>query len=571
MNNLELSFYSSTTSYASTDNNGLMINRLQSSLYDTYEGNKTIYKSQVGNLVPIQESSVSYRQNDGSRVLIEERSPHQCSNNIDNYIQSKSDSIPQNVPISSFCGTPPLVVSRNISELDHELPHELQTQMSTISENKEQSIPELPVKQIEMVPINNKTSVDILEKLNSAHSLCENQDYMLYTPIESHNSDTLSASIPGYSKKPLMSSNSTPLICNTQSLRRLTEREIRYAFKQEWRKQLYNDKKFADEMYLLSILSKSVYLCEFTYTLESRSLRWDERPFDANNDVDTEENGLPPSMWSLSVPLPSDSFDHTYTKKISHTDTIDICPDCKGQGHIYCKQCDTPTLYTEYKLNSSSSSSTIPPKLATPPLYVCNNCQNKKYTFCKRCQGTGKIVHYVLMTIIQHTEHINKSFMCHSKEIEVATSTSSHVSMSSPSLRSLDSTDNTIQSSFSSSSSLNTDTHSPIAIDSIPFFIVYSEPVLLGTVEGNSIDISSLKSISSLTSIYNDLQHDIENIALDNDTIIIHQSISLYYKPFIQVQSRYEGQDVLFYIYGPNNKCYLEESTPLLQQCCSIF
>ena len=103
---------------------------------------------------------------------------------------------------------------------------------------------------------------------------------------------------------------------------------------------------FADKSLLKSVVAEVTYLFEVQGEYEERQQKTEETPYRGGS---IDDQGIPPPIWSMPVPVPGTFEKASYRFLIPHTDRVETCGGCSGRGRKTCSMC-----FGRGKMNCSS-------------------------------------------------------------------------------------------------------------------------------------------------------------------------------------------------------------------------
>lgn len=131
---------------------------------------------------------------------------------------------------------------------------------------------------------------------------------------------------------------------------------------------------------------------------ERRKTAWTHRPYHGGM-VDGPHNGPPPGTWQIPTSKPKEFGEETYKKPVPHTEEVRTCWRCYGRGQIRCTRCrgrghvDCPSCSGGVKSDGERCGRCRGGRLR------CTTCGGDGLRRCFTCEGSGRLCHYLLLTI----------------------------------------------------------------------------------------------------------------------------------------------------------------------------
>lgn len=184
-----------------------------------------------------------------------------------------------------------------------------------------------------------------------------------------------------------------------------------------WNDQRYFHIKYlGDKIFIKGIVPFTAYTVQLRSQYEDRSVRQASVAF-AGGYVD--QAGKPPGPWEVPVQQPTDFEKRTEQLPIPHTDRVQMCPECVGQGQLGCPQCSGSGRSlcmwcrgTGYRQRPEFRTERDPMgNMVTRQIFVsercscdggrvtCGTCGGNGRVVCSSCEGSGRVKVFDQLTV----------------------------------------------------------------------------------------------------------------------------------------------------------------------------
>jgi hypothetical protein len=179
---------------------------------------------------------------------------------------------------------------------------------------------------------------------------------------------------------------------------------------------LFRIKYLGDKIFIKEIVPLTAYTVQLRTQYEDRSVRQASVAF-AGGRVD--QAGVPPGPWEVPVKRPADFEKRTETLPVPHTDRVQMCPQCAGQGKVGCRQCGgsgrAPCMScggTGYRERQEMRSERdLQGNVSMRPVafrercscdggrVTCSACSGNGRITCSTCAGSGQVKTFEQLTV----------------------------------------------------------------------------------------------------------------------------------------------------------------------------
>jgi hypothetical protein len=95
-------------------------------------------------------------------------------------------------------------------------------------------------------------------------------------------------------------------------------------------------RNMGDKIFVESITAGAAYTLRLQTHYEQRRTRQATRPYRGES---VDDRGRPPDKWELAVPRPRPFEERSDTLQVPHTERVEMCGTCSGQGRVTCTVC----------------------------------------------------------------------------------------------------------------------------------------------------------------------------------------------------------------------------------------
>jgi hypothetical protein len=207
---------------------------------------------------------------------------------------------------------------------------------------------------------------------------------------------------------PTDSSVSSPAKLSTDKVRHILNRWSGDGF---FRVPRLGDKAAVDE-----VVAHSSYAVRLWSEYEERSVSRASKPYPGGP---VDDRGQPPEPWTITVRHPTDFEDRTEQVPVPHTDAVQTCTSCAGEGLTTCMTCQGWGTVNCPTCNGRGFRERQVPKTETGPSGVpttsfetvrenctchggkvtCTPCAGRGKVTCAGCAGSGRVKTYDLLTV----------------------------------------------------------------------------------------------------------------------------------------------------------------------------
>lgn len=173
--------------------------------------------------------------------------------------------------------------------------------------------------------------------------------------------------------------------------------------------------QLGDRVRISQILPCFSYSLHLLTQYERRSLSNEETPY-RGAPVDS---GVPPDPWSVPVRRPTQFEDRTERLPLPHSERVERCGECDGDGEVTCGWCHGSgtvtcsscsgrgyTEHTEYFTETDGNGNTSNRTETRRDSCGCGNgqvscarCGHSGRVRCDRCEGEGRLLTFQLLTV----------------------------------------------------------------------------------------------------------------------------------------------------------------------------
>ncbi len=167
-------------------------------------------------------------------------------------------------------------------------------------------------------------------------------------------------------------------------------------------------KNMGDKIFVDQISPGVAYTIRLQTHYEQRKVRRAAEPYHGGM---VDDRGRPPNPWDVPVRQPASFEERTEIVPIPHTERVQMCPDCAGQGRIGCPRCmgqgQMPcpwcggSGYVEQSvadIGRDAQGNQIPASRivrrqcsCSNGQVVCSECNGNRVLRCSGCAGSGEI------------------------------------------------------------------------------------------------------------------------------------------------------------------------------------
>jgi hypothetical protein len=172
-------------------------------------------------------------------------------------------------------------------------------------------------------------------------------------------------------------------------------------------KGLFRLKNMGDKIFIDAITPGAAYTIRLQTHYEQRKVRHTQAPFSGGP---VDDRGRPPETWDITVRRPGPFQERTEKVTIPHTERVQMCSGCAGEGRVTCSACNgrgqracpfcMGTGYVEQPVFSpggdAQGAPSVPRMVRRPctcggGLVRCGQCGGNGVLTCPDCAGSGKV------------------------------------------------------------------------------------------------------------------------------------------------------------------------------------
>jgi hypothetical protein len=167
-------------------------------------------------------------------------------------------------------------------------------------------------------------------------------------------------------------------------------------------------KNLGDKIFIDQITSGVAYTIRLQTHYEQRKVRRATTPYLGGM---VDDRGRPPDQWDVAIRQPVSFEERTEIVPIPHTERVQMCPDCAGQGRIRCPRCTgqgrmscpwcggrgfVEQTVMESGRDAQGNASAQPQMIrrqcsCSGGQVVCSECGGNGILRCPNCAGSGQV------------------------------------------------------------------------------------------------------------------------------------------------------------------------------------
>jgi hypothetical protein len=167
-------------------------------------------------------------------------------------------------------------------------------------------------------------------------------------------------------------------------------------------------RNMGDKIFIDQITPGAAFTIRLQTHYEQRKVRRAREPYHGGA---VDDRGRAPGRWEVNVRQPSSFEERTEVVPVPHTDRVEVCPDCAGQGRVACPRCmgqgqmPCPWCggqgFVEQPVTEPGRDAVgnqIPqartvrrPCTCSGGRVVCSECSGNRVLRCRGCAGSGQI------------------------------------------------------------------------------------------------------------------------------------------------------------------------------------
>ncbi len=167
-------------------------------------------------------------------------------------------------------------------------------------------------------------------------------------------------------------------------------------------------KNMGDKIFIEGIKSGAAHKVRLQTHYERRAVHEATEPYHGGP---VDDRGQPPEFWSVPVRRPGPFEEFREVLSIPHTERVQMCPRCAGQGRVTCQTCSgtgqvaCPTCqgraYVEQHLTESNRDAQGNMQQLTRVVQnpcrcgdgqvICSSCNGSRVVRCTTCAGSGRV------------------------------------------------------------------------------------------------------------------------------------------------------------------------------------
>jgi hypothetical protein len=167
-------------------------------------------------------------------------------------------------------------------------------------------------------------------------------------------------------------------------------------------------KNFGEKILVDQIAPGVAYTIRLQTHYEQRQVRHAAEPYRGGS---VDDRGTAPNQWEVPVQRPDSFKERTETVPIPHTERVQMCPDCAGQGRVSCPRClgqgrmPCPWCggagFVEQVVTEPGGDAHGNPFPQTRTVrrpcscsggqVVCSTCGGNRMLTCSACAGSGQV------------------------------------------------------------------------------------------------------------------------------------------------------------------------------------
>jgi hypothetical protein len=200
----------------------------------------------------------------------------------------------------------------------------------------------------------------------------------------------------------------TPVLGGEDNHPLLAEDAIAEIVNQWATKGFFRLRNMGDKIFYDRIERGVAYSVRLQTHYEHRIVQRVREPFRGGN---IDDRGPAPPPWTIAVPRPAPFEERTEVVRVPHTERVQMCPSCAGEGRVSCSACagqgSTVCLWCHGRgfvsrqvmepVRDAAGNSTMMSKMVEQPCICsggrvqCSICHGNRVVTCSTCAGSGSV------------------------------------------------------------------------------------------------------------------------------------------------------------------------------------
>jgi hypothetical protein len=206
----------------------------------------------------------------------------------------------------------------------------------------------------------------------------------------------------------MMEETTTPVLGGEESHPLLTEDVIAEIINLWATKGFFRLRNMGDKIFYDRIERGVAYSVRLQTHYEHRIVQRVREPFHGGN---IDDRGPAPPPWTIAVPRPAPFEERTEVVQVPHTERVQMCPSCAGEGRVTCSACAGQGMtvcmwchgrgfVTQQLMEPArdaagntvmTSRSVDRPCICSGGRVLCSICHGNRVVTCSTCAGSGSV------------------------------------------------------------------------------------------------------------------------------------------------------------------------------------